>query len=141
MEFPDVNTQEGIQFLDSYFLSKSYVSDYQPTQNDVSVFRAVSKEPSEQFPNVLRWYRHIKNFGSARKDLPQATKSISIKSETSKKDTEVSVLQQMCTYIIILLLNCLFRVILSIFNLPLLHPLPAYCLLNRILDFIIILSK
>ena len=95
-----MNTQEGLQFLDSYFLSKSYVSDYQPTQNDVSVFRAVSKEPSEQFPNVLRWYRHIKNFGSARKDLPQATKSISIKSETSKKDTEVSVLQQ-CVYLLV----------------------------------------
>ena len=109
-----MNTQEGLQFLDSYFLSKSYVSDYQPTQNDVSVFRAVSKEPSEQFPNVLRWYRHIKNFGSARKDLPQATKSISIKSETSKKDTEVSVLQQ-CVYYI-LLLKCIFRVILNLFS-------------------------
>ena len=102
-----MNTQEGLQFLDSYFLSKSYVSDYQPTQNDVSVFRAVSKEPSEQFPNVLRWYRHIKNFGSARKDLPQATKSISIKSETSKKDTEVSVLQQ-CVYYICTTTMCFY---------------------------------
>ena len=113
MEFPDVNTQEGLQFLDSYFLSKSYVSDYQPTQNDVSVFRAVSKEPSEQFPNVLRWYRHIKNFGSARKDLPQATKSISIKSETSKKETEVSCSNVYTIYL--LLLKCIFRVILNLF--------------------------
>ena len=116
MEFPDINTQEGLQYLDSYFLSRSYVSDYQPTQNDASVFRALSKEPSEQFPNVLRWYRHIKNFGSARKDLPQATKSISIKSDTSKKDSEVSILQ-----------HCLniYSVLFSTFNflfLPLLHP-------------------
>ena len=97
-----MNTQEGLQYLDSYFLSQSYISDYQPTQNDASVFRALSKEPSENFPNVLRWYRHIKNFGSARKDLPQPTKSISIKSETCKKDSEVSVSLQYCVYYILL---------------------------------------
>ena len=121
MEFPDINTQEGLQYLDSYFLSRSYVSDYQPTQNDASVFRALSKEPSEHFPNVLRWYRHIKNFGSARKDLPHATKSISIKSDTSKKDSEVSILQH-C------LLN-IYSVLFSTFNFfvfTFAAPLPVY---------------
>ena len=120
MEFPDINTHEGLQYLDSYFLSRSYVSDYQPTQNDASVFRALSKEPSEHFPNVLRWYRHIKNFGSARKDLPHATKSISIKSDTSKKDSEVSILQ-----------HCLkiYSVLFSTFNFfvfTFAAPLPVY---------------
>ena len=91
MEFPDVNTKEGLQYLDTYFLSRSYISDYQPTQNDAVVFRALSKEPSEQFSNAQRWYRHIKNFGNARKDLPQATTSISVKQSVkteSQKDSQ-----------------------------------------------------
>ena len=91
MEFPDVNTKEGLQYLDTYFLSRSYISDYQPTQNDAVVFRALRKEPSEQFSNAQRWYRHIKNFGNARKDLPSATTSISVKQPVkteSQKDSQ-----------------------------------------------------
>ena len=100
MEFPDVNTKEGLQFLDSLFLSQSYVSDYEPTQNDAVLFRAIPKEPNEQsYPNANRWYKHLKNLGNARKDLPQPTKLISIKSEKAVSDEVDFTSKSTCTYL------------------------------------------
>ncbi len=78
MEFPDINTESGLKFLDNYLQQRSYISDYEPSQNDVIVFRAFRKEPGDQFENAQRWHRHIKSFGSARIDFPEASESVSV---------------------------------------------------------------
>ena len=71
MEFPILNSKEGLEFLEDFLAEKSYISDYQLTQNDSIVFKALGKEPDEQYVNVVRWYRHVKS--QSCKDLPSAS--------------------------------------------------------------------
>lgn len=84
MEFPSLNTADGLKYLDSHLTSRSYISDCEPTQNDDTVFRALGHEPSEEFCNVLRWYRHIQSFGSHRKDLPKSSITLTIPSNSAE---------------------------------------------------------
>ena len=84
MEFPSLNTADGLKYLDSHLTSRSYISDCEPTQSDDTVFRALGHEPSEEFCNVLRWYRHIQSFGSHRKDLPKSSITLTIPSNSAE---------------------------------------------------------
>ena len=84
MEFPSLNTADGLKYLDSHLTSRSYISDCEPTQNDDAVFRALGHEPSEEFCNVLRWYRHLQSFGSHRKDLPKSSITLTIPSNSAE---------------------------------------------------------
>ena len=84
MEFPSLNTADGLKYLDSHLTSRSYISDCEPTQNDDTVFRALGHEPSEEFCNVLRWYRHVQSFGSHRKDLPKSSITLTIPSNSAE---------------------------------------------------------
>lgn len=51
---------------------------YEPSKADLSVFEALGKAPSGDFPHVLRWYKHIASFDATEKaawggsPLPQA---------------------------------------------------------------------
>ena len=73
MEFPAMNTTEGLKYLDCHLASRSYISDFEATHNDEIVFKALGREPTEEYCNALRWYRHIQSFGSQqRKDLPKS---------------------------------------------------------------------
>ena len=76
MELPLLNNKEGLDFLEKFLAEKSYISDYEPTQNDVVVFKALAKEPDAQYVNVLRWYRHVKSL--SRPDLPSASVLIKV---------------------------------------------------------------
>ena len=87
MEFPCLNNAEGLKFLESHLTSRSYISDFEPTQNDEIVFRAVGHEPREEFCNVLRWYRHLNSFGSQRKDLPKSSITITFPSNAVPKES------------------------------------------------------
>ena len=61
MEIPDPSTQEGLAFLESHLETRSYISGCEISQNDLAVLKAIKKEPSAvTFPNVRRWYSHIK---------------------------------------------------------------------------------
>ena len=86
MEFPCLNDKEGIEFLENFLAEKSYISDYEATQNDVTVFKALgsSKEPDEKYVNILRWYRHIKSLN--RQDLPVAATVIKIPASTIENE-------------------------------------------------------
>ncbi|GLG94632.1 Elongation factor 1-beta' [Gryllus bimaculatus] len=67
----DLKTDQGIKSLNEYLADRSYVSGYEPSQADISVFESISKVPSANTPHVLRWYNHIKSFdGAERKKLP-----------------------------------------------------------------------
>ncbi|KAK7688722.1 hypothetical protein QCA50_008260 [Cerrena zonata] len=46
--------------LEAHLASRSYVEGYTPSQADVAVFKALSE--AEVFPNVARWYTHIKSY-------------------------------------------------------------------------------
>src|SRR5574337_945002 len=55
----DVKSAAGLKKLDEYLLSRSYISGYQPSKDDVTVYEALSKPVSSEYVNVSRWCNHI----------------------------------------------------------------------------------
>ncbi|XP_009365022.2 elongation factor 1-delta 2 isoform X3 [Pyrus x bretschneideri] len=55
----DVNSASGLKKLDDYLLARSYITGYQASKDDITVYAALSKAPSSEFVNVSRWYNHI----------------------------------------------------------------------------------
>lgn len=53
------STETGLKKLDEYLLSRSYISGYQASKDDLTVYGAFSKAPSAEYVNVLRWFKHI----------------------------------------------------------------------------------
>ncbi|KAL6182610.1 hypothetical protein ACLB2K_044026 [Fragaria x ananassa] len=41
--------------LDEYLLSRSYITGYQASKDDITVLAALAEAPSAQYVNVLRW--------------------------------------------------------------------------------------
>jgi len=46
--------------LEEHLSKRSYVEGYTPSQADVAVFKALSQDLG--YPNVARWYKHIKSY-------------------------------------------------------------------------------
>ncbi|XP_062156740.1 elongation factor 1-delta-like isoform X1 [Alnus glutinosa] len=57
--FYDVNSPAGLKKLDDYLLTRSYITSYQASKDDITVYGALSKAPSAEYVNVSRWYNHI----------------------------------------------------------------------------------
>ncbi|XP_023542763.1 elongation factor 1-delta 2-like [Cucurbita pepo subsp. pepo] len=55
----DVKSAAGLKKLDEYLLSRSYISGYQPSKDDVTVYESLSKPVSSEYLNVARWSNHI----------------------------------------------------------------------------------
>jgi len=77
MEFPDLSTSAGLDFLDKYLSTKSFISGYELSKNDLIVLNALGKNQiSERFINLNRWHRHVKSH--LGKDLPSSDEVIKI---------------------------------------------------------------
>ncbi|GAY44276.1 hypothetical protein CUMW_080950 [Citrus unshiu] len=57
--FYDLNSDTGLKKLDDYLLTRSYITGYQASKDDITVYAALSKPPSSEYVNVSRWYNHI----------------------------------------------------------------------------------
>ncbi|XP_047322318.1 elongation factor 1-delta-like [Impatiens glandulifera] len=57
--FFDLGSLSGVKKLDEYLLTRSYISGYQASKDDIVVHAALSKPPSADFVNASRWYHHI----------------------------------------------------------------------------------
>ncbi|KAL4348931.1 hypothetical protein GQ457_17G018040 [Hibiscus cannabinus] len=57
--FNDLGSAAGLKKLDEYLLSRSYISGYQASKDDVTVYAALSGAPSASYVNASRWYNHI----------------------------------------------------------------------------------
>jgi elongation factor 1-beta len=57
--FADLNTSEGLQNLEKHLVTRSYISGYQASRDDLAVYSALSSAPSSSSPNAQRWYNHI----------------------------------------------------------------------------------
>ncbi|TQE08301.1 hypothetical protein C1H46_006083 [Malus baccata] len=57
--FFDVNSASGLKKLDDFLLARSYITGYQASKDDITVYAALSKAPFSEFVNVSRWYNHI----------------------------------------------------------------------------------
>jgi len=57
--FPNVNSEAGLKKLNDYLLSRSYISGYQASKDDMAVYCTFSAAPSSKYANAARWYSHI----------------------------------------------------------------------------------
>lgn len=55
----NVNSEAGLQKLNDYLLTRSYITGYQASKDDMAVFTALSSAPPSSYVNVTRWYDHI----------------------------------------------------------------------------------
>ncbi|PAN49234.1 hypothetical protein PAHAL_9G435300 [Panicum hallii] len=55
----NVNSEAGLQKLNDYLLTRSYITGYQASKDDMAVFTALSSTPPSSYVNVTRWYDHI----------------------------------------------------------------------------------
>ena len=81
MEFKDLNSALGLKLLNDHLTTRSYISGYAPSQNDVSVFRAIAIDLSKEKDqtNAKRWYMHMKSFSNDHiKSLPQSHEKIKV---------------------------------------------------------------
>ncbi|CAD5193314.1 elongation factor 1-delta 1-like [Musa acuminata AAA Group] len=57
--FHNLNAASGLQKLNDYLLTRSYITGYQASKDDISVYSALATSPSADYVNVARWYNHI----------------------------------------------------------------------------------
>lgn len=57
--FCNLNSVSGLKKLDDYLLTRSYITGYQASKDDLAVYAALSTAPSLEYVNVARWYNHI----------------------------------------------------------------------------------
>ncbi|GAU29695.1 hypothetical protein TSUD_264310, partial [Trifolium subterraneum] len=55
----NLKSEAGLKKLDEYLLTRSYISGYQASKDDITVYAALPSVPSSEFVNVARWYKHI----------------------------------------------------------------------------------
>jgi len=54
-----VNSEAGLKKLDQYLLTRSYITGYQASKDDLSVYSSFSAAPSSKYINASRWFSHI----------------------------------------------------------------------------------
>jgi elongation factor 1-beta len=57
--FYNLGSDEGLQNLDEYLLTRSYITGYQASKDDLTVYSALPKPPSPSYVNASRWFHHI----------------------------------------------------------------------------------
>ncbi|ESW09920.1 hypothetical protein PHAVU_009G167000 [Phaseolus vulgaris] len=57
--FYDLSSSSGLKKLDEYLLPRSYITGYQASKDDLTVYAALPTAPSAEYVNVSRWFKHI----------------------------------------------------------------------------------
>ncbi|XP_031103969.1 elongation factor 1-delta-like [Ipomoea triloba] len=57
--FYNLSSDAGIKKLDEYLLTRSYISGYQASKDDITVYSSLPKPPSSEYVNASRWFKHI----------------------------------------------------------------------------------
>ncbi|RAL48210.1 hypothetical protein DM860_005634 [Cuscuta australis] len=57
--FNNLSSDSGLAKLDEYLLSRSYITGYQASKDDITAYSSIPKPPSSKYVNVSRWYNHI----------------------------------------------------------------------------------
>ncbi|CAD6587286.1 MAG: Translation elongation factor 1 beta [Alectoria sarmentosa] len=71
MGFTDFVNDTGIQTLESWLRTRSYITGYGPSQADVATFKALKSTPeAAKYPHAYRWYKHMTSHGSEFGSLP-----------------------------------------------------------------------
>ncbi|KAF8399940.1 hypothetical protein HHK36_015811 [Tetracentron sinense] len=57
--FHNLTSESGLKNLDKHLLTRSYITGYQASKDDLTVYGALPNVPSSEYVNVSRWYNHI----------------------------------------------------------------------------------
>ncbi|ELU16117.1 hypothetical protein CAPTEDRAFT_155717 [Capitella teleta] len=86
---PPAKNAENIEgIVNTHLTDRSYIEGYMPSQSDCVVFQALSQAPSGNLPNLQRWYKHIKSYGSQIASFPGVKKSLEELGFTAGKDED-----------------------------------------------------
>uniref|UniRef100_A0A5S6QGR4 Translation elongation factor EF1B beta/delta subunit guanine nucleotide exchange domain-containing protein n=1 Tax=Trichuris muris TaxID=70415 RepID=A0A5S6QGR4_TRIMR len=66
VQLNDLKTSAGLSEVNKTLECQSYINGYWPTSVDADFFRQISA-PSDQYPHLQRWYRHMESFTEAEK--------------------------------------------------------------------------
>ena len=102
LEFKDLK-RSGLADLDSHLAERSFVSGYEASQNDVSVFRAVPVNLPDDLNvgHVRRWQAHMKTYTQTElKSLPVAEEHIKVvvPQETPRKEVRPPCISLMTSF-------------------------------------------
>ncbi|KAF6221134.1 hypothetical protein HO133_002815 [Letharia lupina] len=71
MGFTDFVNDMGLQTLESWLRTRSYITGYGPSQADVATFKALKSTPEPaKYPHAYRWYKHMQSHESEFGSLP-----------------------------------------------------------------------
>merc|ERR1712038_1924847 len=76
MGFGDLKSDAGIKSLNDFLVDRSYIEGYMPSGADAVVFGAISSAPNAKYNHALRWYNHIKSYGSETSKYPGPKKPV-----------------------------------------------------------------
>jgi elongation factor 1-beta len=77
MTFGDLTQRAGLQNLNNFLATRSYVEGFEPSQADNVVFEALKTSPPGDLFNALRFFNHLNSFSEAeRKAFPGTRKAL-----------------------------------------------------------------
>ncbi|CAN0878066.1 Elongation factor 1-delta, partial [Linum grandiflorum] len=59
ISFQGLNTPAGLKKLDEFLLARSYITGYQASTDDITVYSQIHSLPPPDLVNVSRWFKHI----------------------------------------------------------------------------------
>ncbi|KAI3918674.1 hypothetical protein MKX01_041994 [Papaver californicum] len=55
----NLSSKDGLEKLDNHLKTRSYITGYQASKDDITVHAALMGAPSSEYVNVSRWFNHI----------------------------------------------------------------------------------
>merc|ERR1712154_681817 len=74
--------------LNDFLLSRSYISGWTISGEDVALFKKISAAPSANLENALRWWNHVNSFREAFSGIESSLKSAPAPQAAAKNDEE-----------------------------------------------------
>jgi elongation factor 1-beta len=74
--------------LNDFLLSRSYISGWTISGEDVALFKLISAAPSANHENALRWWNHVNSFREAFSGIESSLKSAPAPQAAAKNDEE-----------------------------------------------------
>ena len=88
--FKKLSTAAGLQQLDAWLLSRSYVFGFEPTSADATVLGLVGAADVKKYANVARWAKHISSFPEAKRAKFASPSPLSVAEESAAKPAKKS---------------------------------------------------
>jgi hypothetical protein len=87
VDFGNLKTETGIAKLNEHLVTRSYITGYQPTQDDVTTIgKMLSAPDAKKYPHAARWFKHISHFTANQKKAFKAGEMAAAKKAAKDED-------------------------------------------------------